>query len=93
MGSLPVRTGRDEGGAAVDGDGQARGRHPELGARFRPEQRRGEYESSDAVDLLIQSGRTIDPIGLEGWRIDVGSPEDRVEAEQRLQERVPATAD
>ena len=47
---------------------------------------RGEYELSDAVDLLIQSGRTIDAIGLEGWRIDVGYPEDREEAERRLME-------
>ncbi|MDG5818579.1 UTP--glucose-1-phosphate uridylyltransferase AglF [Natronococcus sp. A-GB7] len=53
---------------------------------------RGEYEISDAVDLLIQSGRTIDAIGLEGWRIDVGYPEDREEAEKRLQEKVPAGA-
>ncbi|AGB38744.1 UTP--glucose-1-phosphate uridylyltransferase AglF [Natronococcus occultus] len=55
---------------------------------------RGEYEISDAVDLLIESGRTIDAIGLEGWRIDVGYPEDRDEAEQRLQEaELSATAD
>jgi len=47
---------------------------------------RGEYELSDAVDLLIQSGRTIDAIGLEGWRIDVGYPEDRDEAEERLED-------
>ena len=46
---------------------------------------RDEYEISDAIDLLIQSGRTIDAIGLEGWRIDVGYPEDREEAERRLQ--------
>jgi len=46
---------------------------------------RGEYEISDAVDLLLQSGRTIDAIGLDGWRIDVGYPEDRDEAENRLQ--------
>ena len=45
---------------------------------------RGEYEISDAIDLLIQSGRTIDAIGLDGWRIDVGYPEDREEAERRL---------
>lgn len=45
---------------------------------------RDEYEISDAVDLLIQSGRTIDAIGLDGWRIDVGYPEDRDEAERRL---------
>jgi glucose-1-phosphate thymidylyltransferase len=46
---------------------------------------RGEYEISEAIDLLIQSGRTIDAIGLDGWRIDVGYPEDRDEAEGRLQ--------
>lgn len=45
---------------------------------------RDEYELSDAIDLLIQSGRTIDAIGLEGWRIDIGYPEDREEAENRL---------
>jgi glucose-1-phosphate thymidylyltransferase len=47
---------------------------------------RGEYEISEAIDLLIQSGRTIDAIGMDGWRIDVGYPEDRDEAERRLQE-------
>ena len=46
---------------------------------------RDEYELSDAVDLLLHSGRTIDAIGLDGWRIDVGYPEDRDEAERRLQ--------
>ncbi|WP_266081616.1 UTP--glucose-1-phosphate uridylyltransferase AglF [Haladaptatus caseinilyticus] len=47
---------------------------------------RGEYEISEAIDLLIQSGRTIDAIRMDGWRIDVGYPEDRDEAEQRLGE-------
>ena len=47
---------------------------------------RGEYEISEAVDLLIRSGRTIDAIALDGWRVDVGYPEDRDEAERRLQE-------
>ncbi len=47
---------------------------------------RGEYEISEAIDLLIQSGRTIDAIGMDGWRIDVGYPEDRDGAERRLQE-------
>jgi glucose-1-phosphate thymidylyltransferase len=47
---------------------------------------RGEYELSDAVDLLIQSGRTIDAIRMDGWRIDIGYPEDRDEAERRLEE-------
>ncbi|NKE36571.1 sugar nucleotidyltransferase [Natronococcus sp. JC468] len=55
---------------------------------------RDEYEISDAVDLLIQSGRTIDAIGLEGWRIDIGYPDDRDEAEDRLQDaEMPAAGD
>jgi glucose-1-phosphate thymidylyltransferase len=45
---------------------------------------RGEYELSDAISLLMESGRTIDAISLDGWRIDVGYPEDRDEAERRL---------
>ncbi|EMA46962.1 UTP--glucose-1-phosphate uridylyltransferase AglF [Halococcus saccharolyticus] len=55
---------------------------------------RGEYEISEAVDLLLRSGRTIDAIRMDGWRIDVGYPEDRDEAERRLQEqRGEASAD
>ncbi|MDQ2052611.1 UTP--glucose-1-phosphate uridylyltransferase AglF [Natronolimnohabitans sp. A-GB9] len=54
---------------------------------------RGEYEISDAIDLLIQSGRTIDAIALDGWRIDVGYPEDRDEAERRLQGEAEAVAE
>ncbi|ADD03688.1 UTP--glucose-1-phosphate uridylyltransferase AglF [Natrialba magadii ATCC 43099] len=51
---------------------------------------RGEYELSDAIDLLIQSGRTIDAIRMEGWRVDVGYPEDRDQATAFLQgEDVP----
>ncbi|EMA47100.1 UTP--glucose-1-phosphate uridylyltransferase AglF [Halobiforma nitratireducens] len=45
---------------------------------------RGEYELPDAIDLLIQSGRTIDAIRMEGWRVDVGYPEDRDRAAERL---------
>jgi len=46
---------------------------------------RGEYELSDAIDLLIHSGRTIDAIRMDGWRVDVGYPEDREEAERRIE--------
>jgi glucose-1-phosphate thymidylyltransferase len=46
---------------------------------------RGEYEISEAIDLLIHSGRTVDAVELDGWRIDIGSPDDRDEAETRLQ--------
>ena len=49
---------------------------------------RGEYELPDAIDLLLQSGRTIDAIRLDGWRIDVGYPQDREAASERLAEDV-----
>lgn len=45
---------------------------------------RDEYEISEAIDLLIQSGRTIDAIRMDGWRVDVGYPEDRDRAEALL---------
>jgi glucose-1-phosphate thymidylyltransferase len=45
---------------------------------------RGEYELSDAIDLLLDSGRTIDALRLDGWRVDVGYPEDRDRAEELL---------
>ncbi|WP_416839713.1 UTP--glucose-1-phosphate uridylyltransferase AglF [Haloferax sp. DFSO52] len=48
---------------------------------------RGEFEISEAIDLLIRSGRTIDAIRLDGWRMDIGYPEDRDEAERRLSEK------
>ncbi|ELY51873.1 UTP--glucose-1-phosphate uridylyltransferase AglF [Natronorubrum bangense] len=51
---------------------------------------RGEYELPDAIDLLIQSGRTIDAIRMDGWRIDVGYPEDRETAEARIQKEQEA---
>ena len=50
---------------------------------------RGEYEISDAIDLLIRSGRTIDATEMDGWRLDIGYPEDREKAEQRLQATSP----
>jgi glucose-1-phosphate thymidylyltransferase len=54
---------------------------------------RGEYEITDAINLLIQSGRTIDAIRLDGWRMDIGYPEDRDEAEERLGEEAEAKAE
>jgi glucose-1-phosphate thymidylyltransferase len=45
---------------------------------------RGEYELSDAIDLLVRSGRTIAAISIDGWRVDVGYAADRDEAERRL---------
>lgn len=51
---------------------------------------RGEYEISDAIDLLLHSGRTIDAIQMDGWRIDIGYPEDRDRAEDLLQQESSA---
>jgi glucose-1-phosphate thymidylyltransferase len=45
---------------------------------------RGEYEISEAIDILIKSGRTIDAVRVKGWRMDIGYPDDRDEAEERL---------
>ncbi|MFB6229117.1 MAG: sugar phosphate nucleotidyltransferase [Halobacteriales archaeon] len=45
---------------------------------------RGEYELPDAIDLVIQSGRTIDAVRMEGWRVDVGYPEDREKVEELI---------
>ena len=45
---------------------------------------RGEYELPDAIDLLLQSGRIIDAIRMDGWRVDVGYPDDRENAEELL---------
>ena len=46
---------------------------------------RGEYELPDTIDLLLESGRTIEAIPMDGWRVDVGYPEDRDKVEKRLQ--------
>ena len=37
------------------------------------------------IALLIHIISSIIPIRMDGWRIDVGYPEDREEAERRLQ--------
>ena len=50
---------------------------------------RGEYEISEAIDLLIRSGRTIDAIRMDGWRVDVGYPDDRDKAERLLRGEGP----
>ena len=54
---------------------------------------RNEYEISEAIDLLIRSGRTIDAIRMDGWRVDVGYPEDREKAERLLRGEEPEAVD
>jgi glucose-1-phosphate thymidylyltransferase len=54
---------------------------------------RDEYEISDAIDLLLHSGRTIDAIRMNGWRTDIGYSEDRHKAEKRVNGDESATTE
>lgn len=45
---------------------------------------RGEYELSDAVDVLLAAGAGVDVVELEGWRVNVNTPEDVERAADRL---------
>ncbi|MFB6361927.1 MAG: UTP--glucose-1-phosphate uridylyltransferase, partial [Halobacteriales archaeon] len=37
---------------------------------------RGEYELSDAVDLLLAAGRTVETVSFEGRCVNVNTPQD-----------------
>ncbi|UVE52422.1 sugar nucleotidyltransferase (plasmid) [Haloferax larsenii] len=52
---------------------------------------RGEYELPDAIALLVRAGMRVETVELEGWRIDVGYPDDRDEAERRLRAEAGAS--
>lgn len=45
---------------------------------------RGEYELTDAVDLLLRAGRRVETVTLDGWRVNVNTPADRDRARRRL---------
>jgi dTDP-glucose pyrophosphorylase len=45
---------------------------------------RGEYELSDAIDRLVETGATVEAVPLAGWRVNVNEPADIERAEQRL---------
>ncbi len=46
----------------------------------------GEYELSDAVDLLLSAGRTVKTVPLEGWVRNVNTPADIEWVAQRLED-------
>lgn len=48
---------------------------------------RGEYELSDAVTHLLESGRCVETVRMEGWRVNVNSLDDLRRAERRLDDR------
>jgi len=45
---------------------------------------RGEYELTDAIDLLLRAGRRVETVKLDGWRVNVNTPADRDRARRRL---------
>lgn len=50
---------------------------------IRPSER-GEYELTDAVDLLAQAGMNIKAISLDGWRVNINARDDIRRAERLL---------
>lgn len=53
---------------------------------------RGELELTDAIDHYIKGhDGAIKAVSFDGWRVDVGYPEDRDRAEQKLKEEAPTT--
>ena len=55
---------------------------------------RGEYEITDAIQWLIDNGRTVFPHVHQGWWIDTGKPTDMLEANSLvLEELTPTIAD
>ncbi len=50
----------------------------------------GEYELSDAIDLLVYAGRRIETVPLEGWCCNVNTPADRETVAERLDRDGPS---
>lgn len=46
--------------------------------------RTGEYELTDAVDLLLQAGRRLETVEMDGWCQNVNTPTDRAAVRSRL---------
>ncbi|WP_409366435.1 glucose-1-phosphate thymidylyltransferase [Metallosphaera sp. D4-4] len=43
---------------------------------------RGEYEITDVLQLMVEDGRRVEVVQVEGWWKDTGKPEDLLEANQ-----------
>jgi len=54
---------------------------------------RGELEITDAIQRLIDEGYRVSPYMIQGWWKDVGSPEDMLEANRLLLERLESKID
>lgn len=56
-------------------------------ARLLSPSKRGEYELSDAFDLLIQAGHDVEIVYADGWRCNVNTHEDVARATDYLQNK------
>jgi glucose-1-phosphate thymidylyltransferase len=45
---------------------------------------RGEYELTDAVDLLVAEGARVETVGIDGWLVNVNTTADVERASARL---------
>jgi len=45
----------------------------------------GEYELTDAIDLLLSAGRSLETVQLDGWCYNVNTPGDRETVRQKLE--------
>ena len=52
---------------------------------------RGEYEITDAIQVLIDQKKTISPYRIDGWYIDAGKPDPIILANQLVLEDLPWT--
>lgn len=50
---------------------------------------RGELEITDAIQVLIDEGKTVAPYTIEGWFIDAGKPDPIITANQLVLEQLP----
>jgi len=48
--------------------------------------RTGEYELTDAIDLLLYAGAPVEFVEFDGWCVNVNTPDDRRTAERKLSE-------
>lgn len=46
----------------------------------------GERQLADAVDLLLSAGRPVETVPLEGWCVNVNTPEDRERVRSRIEQ-------
>ncbi|ARM76963.1 glucose-1-phosphate thymidylyltransferase [Acidianus manzaensis] len=49
---------------------------------------RGEYEITDAIQLMVNDGKRVEVVHVKGWWKDTGKPEDLLEANQLILDEI-----